>query len=48
MLELLNKRETKIQIFLGPITHFRFGEWKGNIQKGLKIRKGKNLDVILY
>ena len=47
MLELLNKRETKIQIFLDPITDFRFGEWNGNIQKGLKIRKGKNLDVIL-
>ena len=47
MWELLTKREAKIQFFLGPITHFRFGEWKGSIQKGLKIRKGKNLDVIL-
>ena len=47
MQELFTKRQTKIQIFLGPITHFRCGEGNGNIQKGLKIRKGKNLDVIL-
>jgi len=47
--ELLTKTQTKIQVFFfrGLITHFRRGEWNGSIQKGLKIKKGKNLDVIL-